>query len=192
MPFIFKRLALFMSIAAAFAADNKTFKAPAVADLAHKQTTDRLTIAVDPYVTGDKVKLAFGKLNPYDHGVLPVLVVMQNDGQKAIQLKNMRVEYVGPHRDRALATPANEVKYVTPPKQPRVDPISRKLQGKNPLDAWEIEGRAFAATMLPAGSTASGFFYFEASIEPGATIYISGLAEAGANRELVFFEVPLN
>jgi len=191
MPFIFKRLALFMSIAAAFAADNKSFKAPAVADMPHKQTNEQVTIAVDPYVSGDKVKLAFGKLVPYEHGVLPVLVVMQNDGPKAIQLRNLRVEYVGPHGDRAVATPANEVKYATPPRRPtQAGPVI--LHSKNPLDVWEIEGRSFQAQMLPAGSTASGFFYFMTGIQQGATIYISGLTEAGTSRELVYFEVPLN
>jgi len=191
MPFIFKRLALFMSIAAAFAADNKSFKAPAVADLPHKQTNDHLTIAVDPYVSGEKVKLAFGKLVPYEHGVLPVLVVMQNDGPKAIQLRNVRVEYVGPNGDRAVATPANEVKYATPPRRPtEAGPVI--LHRKNPLDTWEIEGRGFQAQMLPAASTASGFFYFMTGIQQGATIYLSGLTEAGSNRELVYFEVPLN
>ncbi|HUA63199.1 MAG TPA: hypothetical protein VML19_30875 [Verrucomicrobiae bacterium] len=180
-----------MSIAAAFAADNKTFKAPAAADLAHKQTNEKLTIAVDPYVSGDKVKAAFGKLNPYEHGVLPVLVVIQNDTGKTIQLKSIRVEYVGPHGDRAVATPPNEVKYATPPKQPtQVGGIT--LHSKNPLDVWEIEGRAFQALMLPAGSTASGFFYFQTGIQQGATLYLSGLTEAGSNRELMYFEVPLN
>ena len=188
-----------MSIAAAFAAynttafaaDNKSFKAPAAADLPHKQTTERLTVAVDPYVAGDKVKAAFGKLNPYEHGVLPVLVVIQNDSGKTIQLKNIRVEYVGPHGDRAVATPANEVKYATPVRQPtQVGAIT--LHSKNPLDVWEIEGRSFQAVMLPSGSSASGFFYFQTGIQPGATLYLSGLSEAGSNRELVFFEVPLN
>jgi len=185
-----------MSIAAVFAADNKPFKAPAAADMPHKQTTGQLTIAVDPYTSGDKVKLAFGKLNPYEHGVLPVLVVMQNDSPKAIQLKNMRVEYVGPHGDRAVATPANEVKYANPMRHPSSTggplPPGIQIGHKNPLDVWEIEGRSFQAAMVPAGSAASGFFYFQATLEPGATLYITGLAEAGTGRELVFFEVPLN
>jgi hypothetical protein len=192
MPFIFKRLALFMSIAAAFAADNKSFKAPAVADLTHKQTNEQLTIAADPYVSGEKVKAAFGKLVPYEHDILPVLVVMQNDGPKAIQLKNLRVEYVGPHGDRAVATPANEVKYANPMTRPGTPRGPLSIRSKNPLDVWEIEGRAFAAIMVPAGNTASGFFYFQTGIQQGATIYISGLTEAGTNRELVYFEVPLN
>jgi hypothetical protein len=194
MPFIFKRLALLMSIAAAFAADKASFQAPAAADMPHRQTVERLTIGVDPYVSGDKVKLAFGKLVPSEYGVLPVLVVMRNDGAKAIQLRDLRVEYVGPGGARALATPAKDVRYAVGPDplagQRRAGPIP--IRKKNPLDVWEIEGRAFSALMLPPGNTASGFFYFNTALEPGSTLYVSGLAEAGSGRELVYFEIPLN
>jgi len=182
-----------MSITAAFAADKASFKAPAAADMPHKQTVEQLTIGVDPYVSGDKVKLAFDKLVPYQYGVLPVLVVMQNDTGKAIRLGNLRVEYVGPRGNRAVATPAKEVKYaIGPDSNPgrMVGPI--QVKRKNPLDVWEIEGRAFAAEMLPPGNTASGFFYFNTGIQPGSTIYITGLAEAGTGKELIYFEVPLN
>jgi len=183
-----------MSIAAAFAADKASFQAPAAADMPHKQTVEQLTIGVDPYVSGDKVKLAFDKLAPYQYGVLPVLVAIRNDGSKAILLRNIRVEYVGPHGNRALATPPKEVKFVIgpndPSSQPQVGPI--RIRKKNPLDVWEIEGRAFAAEMLPAGNTASGFFYFNTGLQPGSTVYISGLAEAGSGRVLVYFEIPLN
>jgi hypothetical protein len=194
MPFTFKRLALLMSIAVAFAADKTSFQAPAAADMPHRQTVDRLTIGVDAYDSRDKIKLAFGKLSPGEYGILPVLVAIRNDGAKAIQLRGLRVEYVGPHGDRVVSTPANEVRYAVGPDplagQRRAGPIP--IKKKNPLDVWEIEGRAFSAQMLPPGNTASGFFYFNAALQPGATLYLSGLSEAGSGRELVYFEVPLN
>jgi hypothetical protein len=62
---------------------------------------------------------------------------------------------------------------------------------KNPLDAWEIEGRALAAQMLPAGQTASGFLYFQTGLQPGSSIYLSGLREAGSGEEILYFEIPL-
>ena len=183
-----------MSIAAAFAADKTSFQAPAVADMPHRQTSDKLTIGVAAYDSGAKVKMAFGKLSPGEYGILPVLVVMKNEGERAIRLQNLRVEYVVPRADRVVATPPGEVRYAVGPDplagQRRAGPIP--IRKKNPLDAWEIQGRAFAAQMLPAGNTASGFFYFNAELKPGATLYVSGLAEAGSGRELVFFEIPLN
>ena len=54
-----------------------------------------------------------------------------------------------------------------------------------------LEGRAFVATSLPPGNSASGFFYFQTGLRPDATIYISGIREAATGNELLYFEVPL-
>src|SRR5690348_10521024 len=120
MPFVFKRLALFMSIAAAFAADKEhaAFQPPPAASFAQKQTSGRLTVGAEPYVSGEKLKAAFGKLVPYQYGVLPVLVAMQNDSDSTIRLENLRVEYVGPNGDRVEATPAKDVRYAVGPRRP--------------------------------------------------------------------------
>jgi hypothetical protein len=199
MPFVFKRLALLMSIAAAFAADKTPppFKPGPPDTLPHHQTNDKLTIGVEPYESGEKVKVAFGKVDPYQYGVLPVLVVIQNDTGKAISVDHLRAEYVGPNHDRVYSTPAKDVRYLRAPQRPNfIDGPAGKgvkvLAKKNPLDAWEIEGRAFTAQMLPAGNIASGFLYFQTGLERGATIYITGLAEAATGKELLFFELPLN
>src|ERR1017187_9052030 len=125
------------------------------------------------------------------------LVVIQNDTGKAISVDHLRAEYVGPNHDRVYATSAKDVRYLRAPQRPNfIDgPAGRGakvLAKKNPLDAWEIEGRAFTAQMLPAGNTASGFLYFQTGMERGATIYITGLADAATGKELLFFELPLN
>ena len=184
-----------MSIAAAFAADKDTatFRPPPAAGLEHRQTNSQITIGVDAYVSPDKVKTAFGKLDPYQYGILPVLVVIQNDSGKAIRLDKLTAEYVGPNRDRVDATPAKDVKYLRAPNRPSVipGPIGKISSRKNPLDAWEIEGRALAAEMLPAGQSASGFLYFETGLQRGATIYLNGLTEAASGKELFYFEIPL-
>ena len=198
MPFVFKRLALLLSISAAFAADKEPppFKPAPAASFANRQTNAQVTIGVDPYVTDDKVKTAFGKLSPYQYGILPVLVVIQNDSDKTIKLDRIKVEYVGPGHDRVDATPAREVRYLRPPSQPNMIPgpagkVKVLKTKKNPLDEWEIEGRAFTAAMLPPGQSASGFFYFQADLRHGSTIYLSGLTEAGTGKELFYFEIPL-
>ena len=186
-----------MSISAGVAADKETpFKADAAASYASHQSNAQITIGVDPYVTGDKVKLAFGKLEPSQFGILPVLVVIQNDSGKAIRLDRLKAEYIGPNRERVEATPAKEVRYLRPPSRPgavegpggRVKVLKSK---KNPLDAWEIEGRALTAVMLPPGQSASGFLYFQTGLRPDATIYLNGLYEAASGKEIFYFEMPL-
>jgi hypothetical protein len=199
MPFIFKRLALVLSIATAFAADKQPppFKAGPANSYPSHQTNDKITMGVDPYVIGDKVKVAFGKVDPYQYGILPVLVVLENDSDVSIRLDGMKAEYVGPNGDRVEATPARDVRYAKGPQRPSViggpAGAAPKIFGKkNPLDAWEIEGHALSAQMLPPGQAASGFLYFETGLQRGATIYIRGLTEAKSGKELVFFELPLS
>src|ERR1039458_2823240 len=110
MPFVFKNLALLLSISVGVAADKETpFKADPAASYASHQSNAQITIGVDAYVTIDKVKLAFGKLDPNQHGILPVLVVIQNDSGKTIRLDRLKVEYLGPNHDRVEATPAKEI-----------------------------------------------------------------------------------
>jgi len=198
MPFIFKRLVLFLSITAAFAADKDSapFRPEPAASYAHHQTNAAVTIGVEPYHAAEKQKSAFGKLDLYRFGVLPVLVVMQNDSDKAIRIDNLMVQYAGPNGNHVDAIPAKYVRYLNGPNRPDIVPgptgapkVGRSK--KNPLDAWEVEGRAFAAKILPPGQSASGFFYFQTGLQRGATIYLNGLSEAATGKELFYFEIPL-
>jgi hypothetical protein len=196
MPFVFKCLVLLLSIAAGFAADkDKAFKPQPASSYQSRQALGKVIIAADPYESEDEAKSAFGKARPYKLGILPVLVVIQNDGTEAIRTENLKVELLGPNRSRVPATPAAEVRFATGPRKPRMTPgpiggvgIGRN---KNPLDAWEIEGRAFAAKMIPPGESAHGFFYFETGLQRGMRLYLTGLEEAGSGKELFFVEIPL-
>jgi hypothetical protein len=206
MPFIFKRLALLTSIAMVLAPnkalpgdkdkEEKKFVAGTAASYASHQTSEKVTIGVMAYFNDEDTRPVFGKKNPYNYGVLPVLVVIQNDSGKTIRVAPLQAVWVSPNRDRIDATPAKEVRYLTPPRRPNAIPgppgTTPKILGhKNPLDTWEIEGRAFSATMLPPGQSASGFFYFQTGYQKGASVYLSGVKEAESGRELLYFEIPM-
>lgn len=199
MSFTSKSLILFLSITVTCPADKDKERfdpGPANAYPA-RQTVQDLTIAVKAYGTEELAREAFGKLNPNKHGILPVLVVTQNDGREALNLDAMRVEYIAPTGENIEATPAEDVRYARGPSKPNVAPAPvPRVPGvggrkKNPLDAWEIEGRAFAAKMLPPGESAHGFVYFQTPHRKGAKIYITGIREAPTGKELFFFEIPL-
>jgi hypothetical protein len=199
MSFTSKCLILLLSIAAVQGADKdqEKFEPGPVTSYAARQTIQNLTIGVQPYTTKEQTRSAFGKLDPNKHGVLPILVVMQNDGKESLLLEEMKVEYLTATRGRVTATPPQEVQYLygpskptlTPGPIPRVPGIGRK---KNPLSVWEIEGRAFAAKMLPPGESASGFFYFQTTHRPGSKLYVTGIREASTGKELFYFEIPLD
>jgi hypothetical protein len=124
-------------------------------------------------------------------------VVVQNDGDYAMRVDRVRVDYVAPDGSHVDATPAADVRYLNAARKPNVVTGPLPTAGphigrhKNPLDAWEIEGRAFSAKMIPPGQSAGGFFYFQTGHRPGARLYITGIQEAASGRELLYFEFPL-
>lgn len=193
--------AIFLSISGAVAADKDKpdFKPGPASSYDTKQSQEKVTVAAIPYVNDDELKAAFGKGNPYKYGILPVLVVIQNDSGKALRL-DLKTEYVDTRGRHIAAIPASEVQYAAiSPKRNDVGgpvplptgPIGRRSK-KNPLSEWEIEGRAFSARMLPAGESVHGFFYFQVRPEPGSSLYLTGIEEASSGRELFYFEIPLD
>ncbi len=195
-----KLLIVLLSIAAAFAGEKEkpAFKAAAASSYPTRQTISGVTIAAVALRSDAETEPAFGKVNPYKYGVLPVLVVIQNDSKQSIALDSIKVSFVLPDHDRVEATPAADLKYISGPSAPTVHTIPvpqapvHVSRHKSPLGEWQIEGRAFAARMLAPKDSASGFFYFRATWQGGSTLYLTGLREAGSGRDLFYFEVPLD
>ena len=193
-------LASIVSIATAADKEHERLEIQPAASYPYKQTAEGVTIAADVYETGDKVKAAFGKHNPYDYGVLPILVVIENHSAKTIKVDRITAEYNTPGQGHVESTPAQELKYLAGARQPRATPNPIPIPGipggvsrskKNPLSDWEIEGRAFSAKVVPPGESVSGFFYFQTGHRSKSTLTLQGLEEAGTGRELFYFEIPL-
>lgn len=160
-----------------------------------KQTNDHVTVAAVAYDTEELAHTAFGKLDPNQYGVLPVLVIIQNDTDQALKLDQIEVEYTGVDDRHVEATPASEVQTLGGPERPSMpsgSPLPRLHKHKNPLSAWEIEGRSFAAKMLPPHESASGFFYFQTSHRPGSKLYLTGVKVAATGKDIQFFEIGLD
>jgi hypothetical protein len=189
-------VAILLSITGLAADDKIPFKAGPASSYPNHQTLDKITIAAVPYISEEQVRSAFGKVNPPKYGVVPVLVVFQNDTGKTLRL-DLQVEYVDVGNRRIEATPASDVVYigteVKRPRMPGTDPIPLPhREKKGPLNTPEIETRAFAAKMLTDGSSASGFFYFQTPPIPGSKLVISGIKEAASGKDYFYYEVPLD
>ena len=136
-------------------------------------------------------------MNPYEYGVLPVLIIMQNDSGKVIRLTEMEIDLVGPDNSKVESTPSSEVQYLEGPQRPNFggsplpNPLPRRKKVSK-LAAPEIEGLGFHAKMLPIGESAHGFVYFQSGLRSSSVVYIRGIAEAASGKELLFFEIPLN
>ena len=196
-----RRVALIVLLSiAALAGDDKDkarFAPGEASSYPNHQTLDKITLAAIPYVTEEQSRQAFGKVNPAQHGVTPVLVILENNTGKALRL-DLRAELVDPGNRHLDATPAGDVVYldttIKRPKLPGTSPYPNpfpKKQKKGPLNTWEIEGRAFAPKMLPAGESANGFFYFQTELIPGSHLYLTGIKDAATGKDYFYFEVPL-
>jgi hypothetical protein len=201
-----KRLPLFLGLLASISVlsldapaidkDKTKFAPPEIDTIPTKQTVGDVTIGAIPYDRSSLAEAAFGKVDPYEHGVLPILVLVRNNAKQSVRLDDMKVEYRDRDRRAVDATPPAEVPFLEPPKRPTfggpttIPGLGRKK--KNPLRAAEIETRAFSAKMLPPGESAHGFFYFRTLHKSGASLYVTGLREASSGKDLFYFEIPLD
>ena len=176
--------------------DATAFRAKPAADYPNNTRQEGLRVAAEAYTSAEQTRAPFGKLNPNVHGVLPILLVMQNEGKNVIKLEAMKVEYIDARKNRLMSIPAQELPYLKAPERPTVkaNPLPPILQRrkKNELTAIELDQRSWGAKMLPTGEAASGFFYFQAAHEPGGVLYITGMRNAATGQEMFYFEVPLD
>src|SRR5579863_4458479 len=116
-------IAIFAACSMVNAADKELhFTAGSASSYPTRQTSEKVTIAAVPYYGEERVHLAFGKVDPNRYGILPVLIVIRNDGAQTLRLDTMRVEYVTSDRNHVDATPAKDVPYLGGAREPRMAP----------------------------------------------------------------------
>src|SRR5271154_3894886 len=116
-------LIMFMGAATLVADANKDagkFSPGPASSYPAKQTNDHVTVAVVAYDTEELAHTAFGKLNPNQYGVLPVLVIIQNDTDQALKLEHLETEYTGVDGRQVEATPAGEVQTLGGTDRPNI------------------------------------------------------------------------
>jgi hypothetical protein len=189
-----------LSIPAAIAADKDKghFVPGPASSYPGNQTQEGITIAAVPFITEEQAKSAFGKVNPYERGILPVLVIVENGSGKALRL-DLTVQFVDRENHHLDAIPPEDViTYQAIKKPPRIGPTTPlpipvpKSKKKGPLNTPEIVNRALSVKLIPPGEKAYGFFYFQATYDPGAKLYLNGLSNATNGKEYFYFDVPLD
>jgi hypothetical protein len=198
------KLAVVLSIAAGAAAllpaqsakDAPPFRPQPAASYPSHQTAGPLKIAAVKFESDEETRVPFGKLNPNEYGVLPVLLVVENTGSQVMLLDRMGVRYQAPGSYIIEPTPAQELPFLIAPKRPNTGPryplpIPRGRR-KNPLSGIELDARSWAAKSLLGGESAHGFFYFQTRHRRDAFLFITGIREGGTGKELFYVEVPVD
>ena len=170
--------------------------APASAWPSH-QTIGAITFAAVRYESDADTRPLFGKANLNDHGVLPVLLIIENKGDQNLLLDLMHVEFDAAGGIRLEPTPPADLPYLIAPKNPMnrpslPSPIPLPHKKGNALSEVEIDSRAWGAKNLLPGESTHGFFYFQTEWRRSAYLYISGIREARTQKEIFFAEVPMD
>jgi hypothetical protein len=158
---------------------------------------ESVTLGLDPYDLPDKANIF--SIRYGDVGLMPIFVVITNDGDQTVALSGMKAELITVNRTKI--PPASEddiyrrIARPTGTISPNPLPWPKKAKGSISKDAMEeIQNTQFAAKAVEPHGTQSGFMFFDVSdiSNPlaGAHFYLTGVRDAKGN-ELMYFEVPL-
>ena len=189
------------------AKDEKVFVMPKAASAktypAHDTSEkEQVAVAADPYDAAGKTQGVF-RIKYKEEDLLPVMLIITNDGGQPVALTAMQVELVT--RKRVKLQPASEDDILRriarqPMKgdQPSANPLPfpRKVKTSvKPEEREEIRDSRFAAKAVEAHATQAGFLFFDVEDidDPlaGAHLYVSGLRNS-QGQELMFFDISLD
>jgi hypothetical protein len=181
----------FVSTCALFGGQKQFHPGPA-SSYAH-QVSDNVVIGASVFDKPDQIEEAFGKkIDFHRYGIVPVLVVIENNRKQTLDLRSIEVNIVGEDGRHASAMKPDDIQFLAGNGQ-RSNQIPTPIhlpKRKGGITSLEVAERAFTAEMVAPGDSASGFFYFSASPEAGDKLYINGLQEAPSGRDITFFEFP--
>lgn len=181
--------------AAVFAAAREEFHVGAADSYAAHQASENVVAGAKVLSDPDDIAAAFGKKISFrQYGITPVLIVLQNNRKGAVDLRSIEVSLVAEDGRHVSALRPNEIAYRAGGKPPKGNDIPSPIplpRHKSNITSSEITAHAFSADMLAPGDTASGFFYFSATPEPGDKIYINGLQDARTGHDIMYHEFDL-
>ncbi len=199
--------ALLLALACALPAGARERKLPSTqpattyADVeVHAQ--EQVAIAAEPYDTRDKASLF--RVDYLSHGVMPVWLVVTNQGDRPISLKDARILFETAAGDRIQAAEPEDVERLM---------TRRERQGEHiplpaPLPKIHLKGKAtnkdieadfdqfeYQTLVVEPHTTRAGFLFYDVSAltNPlkGAHLYVRELRNADGH-ELFSFEIPFD
>lgn len=160
--------------------------------------TEKITLAVDPYDMADKAQIFV--VNYKQQGLLPIFLILTNDGDQPVTLNDMKAQLVTVNRTKISPDTTDDLyrrlSHPTRSDTPYPLPFPRsKIKGAVSKEALEeINSAQFSAKAVEPHATQSGFLFFDvAGISTplaGATFYLTGVRDE-KGQELMYFEIPM-
>jgi hypothetical protein len=165
-----------------------------------RDAKDHLIIAVDPYDTGEKASIF--RLNYTAANIIPIRVIITNDGDAPISLDNARIDFITAAGDKIpAAMPRDVERAMDRPADPRraipIGPFKIGGKGKNRDKSIEADFSEFEynALVVEPHTTHAGFLFYDLQdlLNPlsGAHLELRRI-QTSDTRELFAFEVPFD
>jgi hypothetical protein len=163
---------------------------------------EKVAIAVEPYDTREKE--AIFRVDYLGHGVMPVRIIVTNNGDRPISLRDARIHFYTAAGDKILAAEPEDVERLMTRKERQ----GSKIPLPGPLPSIKVKPKAsdkdieqdfntfeYQALVVEPHSTRAGFLFYDVSDfdHPlqGASLHLRMLRNADG-KELYYFEIPFD
>jgi hypothetical protein len=163
---------------------------------------EKVAIAAEPYDTKEKESLF--RVDYLGHGVMPVRLIVTNNGDRPISLRDARILFQTPAGDRIQAAEPEDVERLMTRKEregakiPLPGPIPNlhmKPKASNKEIEQDFDEFEYGALVVEPHTTRAGFLFYDVSDldDPlkGSKLHLHALRDADGH-ELFFFEIPFD
>jgi hypothetical protein len=190
-------------VPAARAADKKAPPAKPAAEYAANEThpNEHVTIAAEP--CDDPKDCPFFRLPYIEHGLLPIRVVITNDGDRALALDDARMQFISANNDKIPAATEDDIDrriFTLKSTQPVHIPLTPLSIKRTPVDkkvTQDDNDFGFQGTVVNAHSTLAGYLFYDIQglDEPAlknAELYVKMVHTLDGKQELFAFTIPFD
>jgi hypothetical protein len=163
---------------------------------------EKLAIAAEPYDTREKESIF--RIDYLSHGVMPVRLVVTNNSDHPISLRDARILFQTAGGDRIQAAEPEDIERLMTSKERQggriplpapLPPIKTKAKFSNKDIEADFNTFEYGALVVEPHTTRSGFLFYDVSQldHPlrGARLHLHALRDADGN-ELFYFEIPFD
>ena len=163
---------------------------------------EKVAIAAEPYDTSEKESIF--RVDYLGHGVMPVRIIVTNNGDRPISLRDARILFQTRAGERIQAAAPEDVERLMSRKEreggriPMPGPIPAiklKPKASNKDIEQDFNQFEYGALVVEAHTTRAGFLFYDVAQlkDPlsGSKLHVRKLMDADG-RELFYFEIPFD
>jgi hypothetical protein len=163
---------------------------------------ENVAIAAEPYDT--KLKESIFRVDYLSHGVMPVRLIITNNGNRPISLRDARILFQTASGERIQAAEPEDIERLMTRKEREggkvplpgpLPPIKLKPKASNKDIDADFNTFEYGALVVEPHTTRAGFLFYDVSQldHPlkGAKLHLHKVRDADGN-ELFYFEIPFD